>query len=197
MSDLLAPQDDPSSPRVLIVEDDPILGCALETGLLTNGISVEWHRDGHSALRAFEPRRYDALLIDLGLPTLHGFDLVKLLRHEDPQVSILIVTGEDAVVERIRGLDLGADDYIVKPFEFQELLARIRAVGRRRSGHRTGGEPACAEPPALSAGALQRLLREHGDCASLRDVESCVLSLKAKLGASFAGTPYAGEGTVH
>jgi DNA-binding response OmpR family regulator len=133
---------DPTKPiptpamRVLLVEDDPILGRALEVGLTLEGLDVDWKRDGAAAYEAFRLGRFDALLIDLGLPGMDGFDILCRIRQDDAAVPILIVTGRDSINDRIRGLDSGADDYLVKPFELVELLARLRAVKRRSSAHR-------------------------------------------------------------
>ena len=226
MSDLGAMPDDSNSLHVLIVEDDPIFGRALEAGLLMDGISVEWSHDGSDALRVFEPGRYDALLVDLGLPTVSGFDIVRRIRRQDPDVTILIVTGEDAVVNRVRGLDLGADDYLVKPFEMQELLARIRAVKRRRTGGASTNEhgsatvvelgsegtqrdleltsqelanagPLLACPQSVSAAAVAILLRQRGESLSLTEVQACLLSMQAKFEERLPQLRDEDAGTIH
>jgi DNA-binding response OmpR family regulator len=119
------------SPRVLVVEDDEDIAQALQRSLRMEGYDVRTAADGRSALeqgRSFAP---DLVILDLGLPQLDGIDVAKALREHD-DVPILILTARDAVESRVEGLDAGADDYLVKPFERQELLARMRALLRRR-----------------------------------------------------------------
>jgi DNA-binding response OmpR family regulator len=119
------------SPRVLIVEDDEEIAQALQRSLRMEGYDVRSAPDGHAALeqsRAFAP---DLVILDLGLPKIDGIEVAKRLRESD-DVPILILTARDAVEARVEGLDSGADDYLVKPFERQELLARLRALLRRR-----------------------------------------------------------------
>ncbi len=119
--------------RVLLVEDDVLLGKALETGLKQGGYTPEWVTDGETALSAAQDNAFSALVLDINLPKLSGLEILKKLRL-DSKVPVIIMTARDAVDQRIEGLDLGADDYIVKPFELQELMARLRAVMRRSEG---------------------------------------------------------------
>ena len=121
--------------RLLLVEDDDMIGTALLRGLQQEGHGVDWCRDAGAAEAALGVTVYDLLLLDLGLPGRDGFSLLAQLRRAHNAVPVIIATARDAVADRIRGLDLGADDYLVKPFDFDELSARIRAVIRRRSGH--------------------------------------------------------------
>ncbi len=119
------------SPRVLVVEDDEDIAQALQRSLRREGYDVRTAADGRAALeqgRSFAP---DLVILDLGLPQIDGIDVAKALREHD-DVPILILTARDAVESRVQGLDAGADDYLVKPFERQELLARMRALLRRR-----------------------------------------------------------------
>ncbi len=123
-----------SAMRILLVEDDPMLGAATQQALRDAGHAVDWVRDGSAALAGAASLAYEALLLDLGLPRRDGLTVLRSLRQSGNELPVLIVTARDGVEERIRGLDLGADDYLVKPFEAGELLARLRAVVRRKGG---------------------------------------------------------------
>jgi len=131
--------------RVLVVEDDPMIGRAVADGLQGDGYAVDWVRDGEAAELALKHGPYDLAVLDLGLPRKDGFDVLKSLRRVRIEVPVLIITARDAVADRIAGLDHGADDYLVKPFDLDELLARARAVVRRRAGRAS---------PEISFGAL-------------------------------------------
>ncbi|HYC46573.1 MAG TPA: response regulator transcription factor [Burkholderiales bacterium] len=120
--------------RLLLVEDDPMIGASVQKGLRQDGFSVDWVRDGAAGEAALRANAYDALLLDLGLPRKSGGELLKALRRAGNTIPVLIITARDAVSDRIAGLDSGADDYIVKPFDLDELAARIRAVQRRHAG---------------------------------------------------------------
>src|SRR5689334_20647955 len=120
--------------RVLLVEDDAMIGESVRKGLRQDGFTVDWVRDGPAAETALATHAYDAILLDLGLPRKSGVDVLKSLRRAGNDLPVLIVTARDAVSDRIAGLDAGADDYIVKPFDLDELAARIRAVHRRHAG---------------------------------------------------------------
>lgn len=121
--------------RVLLVEDDRMIGEAVEQALKDAKYTVDWVRDGLTAINTIEHQTYDLVLLDLGLPKKDGFDVLRSIRGRGNSVSLLIMTARDATRDRIQGLDLGADDYIVKPFEMGELLARMRAVSRRKGGN--------------------------------------------------------------
>ena len=123
--------------RVLIVEDDPMIGASIRTGLRQDGYTADWARDGNSAEAAVATNEYDAILLDLGLPGRSGLELLAQWRRKKNTVPILIITARDSVDDRIAGLDTGADDYLVKPFDLIELAARLRALLRRRSGRAT------------------------------------------------------------
>ncbi len=131
--------------RVLVVEDDPMIGRAVNAGLRENGHAVDWVQDGIEAQLALSNGVYELALLDLGLPRRDGFEILKAVRGSGNDVPVVIITARDAVADRIAGLDSGADDYLVKPFDLDELLARVRAVIRRRRGR------ACSE---VSYGAL-------------------------------------------
>jgi len=119
--------------RILLVEDDPMLGDALHAGLADDGASVHWVRTLPDAQLALVDHGYHAVLLDLGLPEGSGLALLKTLRGRFDTTPVLIITARDRLSERIQGLDAGADDYLVKPFQLDELLARLRAVLRRSS----------------------------------------------------------------
>ncbi|MGD7104811.1 response regulator, partial [Ralstonia pseudosolanacearum] len=120
--------------RVLLIEDDPMIGAVVEAALRDAAYAVDWVRDGRTAVDVSAHQHYDLLLLDLGLPGQDGHAVLRTLRARDNPVPVLILTARDAVDERVRGLDGGADDYVLKPFEMVELLARMRAVLRRRGG---------------------------------------------------------------
>ncbi len=120
--------------RILLVEDDRMIGEAIESALQDATYAVDWVRDGVAASIAAESQHYDAILLDLGLPKKDGIGVLEALRAKDNLIPVLIITARDAVEDRIKGLDAGADDYVLKPFDMAELLARMRAVLRRKSG---------------------------------------------------------------
>lgn len=120
--------------RILLAEDDPLLGDGLQSGLRQLGFAVDWVRSGDAAERELRSGAYAAAVLDLGLPRRDGFDVLADVRKAGFRVPILVLTARDAVPERIRGLDLGADDYVVKPIDLEELAARLRALVRRAHG---------------------------------------------------------------
>ena len=120
--------------RVLVIEDDALLGDAIQAGLKQAGYAVDWMKDGVSADQALGTEPYAAAVLDLGLPRMSGLDVLRRLRSRDIPIQVLILTAMDTVDARIKGLDAGADDYLVKPFDMGELAARLRALIRRSSG---------------------------------------------------------------
>lgn len=120
--------------RLLLVEDDAMLGDGIRAGLRQAGYTVDWLRDGRAAQLALETEDYALMVLDLGLPRLSGLDLLKGLRGRGNDLPVLILTARDTVQDRVAGLDCGADDYLVKPFDLDELAARLRALLRRRGG---------------------------------------------------------------
>ena len=120
--------------RILLVEDDALLGDALQVGLRQAGYAVDWLRDGAAAAAALAAEQFSAVILDLGLPRLTGLDLLKKTRARGDRTPVIVLTARDAVHDRVRGLDLGADDYVVKPVALAELDARVRAVTRRAAG---------------------------------------------------------------
>ncbi len=120
--------------RLLLVEDDSMIGAAAQQGLRQEGHTVDWVRDGREAALAVIDQVHDVVLLDLGLPRRDGLSLLREWRAKGVHTPVVIITARDAVADRIAGLDAGADDYLVKPFDLDELSARVRAVARRRSG---------------------------------------------------------------
>jgi two-component system OmpR family response regulator len=123
--------------RILLVEDDPMIGEAIRGALKDASYAADWVKNGQTALDALDCQQYDLVLLDLGLPGIDGLDVLKSIRSKDNPVPLLIITARDGLDDRIRGLDGGADDYVPKPFEMAELLARMRAVIRRKGGSAT------------------------------------------------------------
>jgi two-component system OmpR family response regulator/two-component system response regulator QseB len=132
--------------RILLVEDDHLLGDGVQAGLAQSGFGVDWVKDGIAADLALKSGDFAAVVLDLGLPRLSGLDLLRRLRAGGNKVPVLILTARDAVEDRIKGLDAGADDYLVKPFDLHELAARLRALIRRSHG---------AAAPRLRVGELE------------------------------------------
>ncbi|HSD59879.1 MAG TPA: response regulator transcription factor [Burkholderiales bacterium] len=120
--------------RLLLVEDDPMVGEAVSKGLGREGFALDWVRDGRAAELALDTGVYDLLLLDLGLPRKDGVEVLRGLRRKGSAIPTLILTARDSVDDRVKGLDSGADDYLVKPFDLNELAARVRALLRRRAG---------------------------------------------------------------
>ena len=169
--------------RILLVEDDSMIGAAVEKGLRQDGQTVDWARDGRAAETALATEPYELVLLDLGLPRKDGLALLKTLRAAGNRVPVIVITARDTIADRVAGLDAGADDYLVKPFNFDELAARMRAVSRRREGR---AEPAVAhgalrlDPAArtveLRGKAVELSAREFALLAALLERPGSVLS---------------------
>jgi two-component system response regulator QseB len=174
--------------RVLLAEDDPMIGASVRQGLSQDGFTVDWVEDGRAAELALADGVHDALLLDLGLPKRAGLEVLGAMRRRGDARPVLILTARDAIADRVAGLDAGADDYMVKPFELDELAARLRALLRRSSGRAvpvlTHGEveldPAAhevrrnGEPVVLSArefALLEALLARPGAILSRVQLE--------------------------
>jgi DNA-binding response OmpR family regulator len=123
--------------RLLLVEDDLLLGNGIQVVLQQTGYAVDWLKDGESALHSLQIETFDGLILDLNLPRKSGLEVLKQLRSSGKILPVLILTAKDSLEDKIKGLDLGADDYMVKPFELNELLARLRALLRRSKGRAT------------------------------------------------------------
>ena len=157
--------------RVLLVEDDRMIGEAVERALREAAYATDWVRDGALAITAMDTQVYDLVLLDLGLPRRDGHEVLAHLRSKQHKTGVVVVTARDALDERLRSLDGGADDYVVKPFEMAELLARMRAVIRRKSG---------APHPIMSNGLLTLNPADHqvnfnGVCTTLTAREFALL----------------------
>ena len=148
--------------RLLLVEDDPLLGDGVQAGLGQAGFAVDWVRDGVAGELALKTEPYAAVILDLGLPRLTGLELLGRLRAAGNAVPVLILTARDGIADRVDGLDRGADDYLVKPFDLNELAARLRALIRRARG-----EPA----PVMRIGALELDAAAHRVSFQGRPVE--------------------------
>ncbi len=157
--------------RLLLVEDDPMIGESLLDVLRAEHYAVDWVRDGDMADTALRSHDYDLMLLDLGLPRRDGLDVLRSLRARRGSVPVLVATARDAIENRIAGLDAGADDYVVKPYDTAELLARIRALIRRGAGH---GEPVFSQHGvALNPATREATL--NGETVSLSAREWAVL----------------------
>lgn len=159
--------------RLLLVEDDHMIGRAVRQGLGDAGFAVDWVMDGNAAERALANGVYDLALLDLGLPGQDGMAVLKLLRRGGNSVPVLIVTARDAVADRIAGLNAGADDYVLKPFDLDELIARVRALLRRHAG---AGSP-LLECGALALDPVRKEVRLKGDIVSLSAREFALLEV--------------------
>src|SRR5688572_13024519 len=187
--------------RVLVVEDDPMIGRAVADGLQGDGYAVDWVRDGEAAELALRHSPYDLAVLDLGLPRKDGFEVLKSLRRAHIEVPVLIITARDAVADCIAGLDQGADDYLVKPFDLDELLARARAVVRRRAGRASpemsfgalsldpkkrevSFRGARVELSAREFAVLEALMREPGEVVSRAKLEDSVYGWGEEVGSN-------------
>ena len=159
--------------RILLVEDDPLLGDGLRAGLRQHGFQVDWVRDGAAAERELRAEPYAAAVLDLGLPRRDGMDVLAEVRAAGVKFPILLLTARDAVPDRIRGLDLGADDYVVKPVDLDELAARLRALVRRAHGQPS--ERLRAQDVELDPAARQ--VTRRGDPVQLATREFDLLQL--------------------
>lgn len=138
--------------RVLLAEDDIQLGESLQAALVLEGYAVDWLSRGPAVLHATEVARYDALILDIGLPGLSGLDVLQALRQRGETLPVMLLTARDTVADRIQGLDIGADDYLSKPFDVNELFARLRSILRRSAG---------VAGPSLVAGELEVFPHNH------------------------------------
>jgi two-component system response regulator QseB len=157
--------------RLLLVEDDRMVGENIRDGLVHEGHAVDWVRDGAAAEAAIRAEPYGAVLLDLGLPRRDGVEVLRGVRALRNNVPVLVITARDAVADRVRGLDAGADDYLVKPFDLDELAARVRALTRRAAG-RTAG---LVEHGPLSLDPARREVRLRGQPVALSAREYALL----------------------
>jgi len=159
--------------RLLLVEDDAMIGEAIRSGLKRDGFALDWVRDGDAADGVLQTEQFDLLLLDLGLPRKDGLQVLKSLRARGDMLPVLIITARDAVSDRVQGLDAGADDYLVKPFDLDELAARIRALLRRKSG-RTVPE---IEHLGVTLNPATHRVTQHGREVALSPKEFALLQL--------------------
>ena len=187
--------------RLLVVEDDPMIGESMQRGLKKSGLAVDWVRDGKSAELALGNGVYDLMILDLGLPHKGGLEVLSQLRQQGNDLPVLIVTARDAVDDKVAGLNCGADDYLVKPFDFNELNARVNAIMRRRAGR---GNPVmiygaltldpiahhvtnCGEPVGLSAkefALLRALMAVPGAVLSRAELEEALYGWEEEVGSN-------------
>ena len=149
--------------RILLAEDDPLLGDGLQAGLRQLGFQVDWVRDGEAAERELRAQAYAVAVLDLGLPRKDGLDVLAAIRLARIATPVLVLTARDAVPDRIRGLNIGADDYVVKPVDLHELAARLRALVRRAHGQPQ--ESLTAQDVVLDPAA--RSVRQSGEAVTL------------------------------
>jgi two-component system OmpR family response regulator len=157
--------------RVLLIEDDRMVGNAVEQALKDAAYAVDWVTDGEMAIQAARSEAYELALLDLGLPKADGREVLRQLRSLGRKLPVIIVTARDGVDDRIEGLDLGADDYLIKPFEVRELLARMRAVLRREGS----GSPALLSNGKLALDPATREASFAGERAQLTAREFALL----------------------
>lgn len=157
--------------RLLLVEDDPMIGESVLQLLRAENYAVDWVRDGHMADEALRGEQYDLVLLDLGLPKRDGLEVLRGLRARKSTVPVLVATARDAIGDRVAGLDAGADDYVVKPYDTDELLARLRALLRRSAGR---AEPVF-EHKGVSLNPATHEATVHGQPVSLSAREWAVL----------------------
>ncbi len=185
--------------RILVVEDDSLLGDGIRAGLIQEGYTVEWVQDGDAAEAALSSEAYDLLILDLGLPKRPGLHILKQLRSRGSQMPVLILTARDTLNDRIAGLDAGADDYMNKPFDLEELFARIRALNRRCNPPREEGlirhgdlvlnlqahtltrEGRTIDLPPREFSLLRHLLENRGRVLSRSQLEEAVYSWDAEI----------------
>jgi DNA-binding response OmpR family regulator len=134
--------------KILLVEDEETLAAGLEFNLTEEGYSVTWAKDGKIALEYFNSQEFDLIILDIMLPYINGFDVAKKVREKSPQMPILILTARSGVEDRVKGLELGADDYLAKPFHLQELLLRVKGMLKRKMWYKH----AASAQPAYSFG---------------------------------------------
>ena len=157
--------------RILLVEDDELLGDGIRTGLSRTGCILDWVREGRAAETALATETYDAVVLDLGLPGKSGLDVLRDLRARGDAVLVLVLTARDTVQDRVAGLDGGADDYMLKPFDLDELAARLRALGRRARGRSSP----LIERHGISLNPAARSVSVHGHEVDLSQKEFTLL----------------------
>lgn len=187
--------------RLLLAEDDTLLGDGIRTGLNQEGYTVDWVQDGLAADIALKTESYELMVLDLGLPKMTGIEVLKKLRMRKDDLPVLILTARDTVDDRVEGLDAGADDYLIKPFDLDELAARLRALLRRHSGRASSeivhgdiildpashavsqnGEPVEISPREFAI--LHMLLEKKGKVLSRARLEESLYSWEEEIGSN-------------
>jgi two-component system OmpR family response regulator len=159
--------------RILVAEDDATLADGVIRTLRQSGFAVDWVKNGQDADSALDADQFDLLILDIGLPKISGLEVLRRLRARDSHLPVLFLTGLDGVNHRVRGLDAGADDYLAKPFELAELVARVRALTRRGMA----GSPTLLKHGALSYDQVGRVARLNGDALELSAREVSLLEV--------------------
>ena len=157
--------------RILLIEDDDMIGRSVQIGLTDAGFSVDWVRDGAAAERSLAPAQHDLAVLDLGLPNRDGMAVLAGLRKAGNRLPVLIASARDGVGDRIAGLNAGADDYVLKPFDLDELIARIPAVLRRHAG----GATALLSSGAIVLDPVRHVVTQQGEPVALSPREFAVL----------------------
>ncbi len=187
--------------RILLIEDDHMVGRAIRRGLMNAGFVVDWVLDGRAADLGLANPVYDVAILDLGLPKKDGMDVLRTLRKDGNAIPVLVATARDAVADRIGGLEAGADDYVLKPFDLDELVARVRALIRRRSGQVSSvicvGElvldptrktvelaGAAVELSAKEFAILEALMQRNGAVLSREQLEESVYGWGQEIGSN-------------
>ncbi|MDB6143797.1 MAG: DNA-binding response regulator [Pseudomonas sp.] len=153
--------------RLLLIEDDSALGEGIHQALIREGYTVDWVKDGASALHALLTENFDLAVLDLGLPRMDGLEVLRQLRQRGSALPVLILTARDATEDRIAGLDAGADDYLIKPFDLAELKARLRSLMRRSAGRAR----LLIEHARITLDPSTQQVTYHGDCVALTPKE--------------------------
>ena len=171
--------------RVLLVEDDNMLGSSLKKALEKHAYGIDWVQDGESALSSLEDSPFSAVILDVNLPKLSGIEVLKALRAKRTKIPVLILTARDTAMQKVEGLDSGADDYLVKPFDLEELLARLRALIRRSEGR---------VEPLLRCGLIEldaaaQLVRKSGTNIMMTAKEFRILKLLMERAGKFVTKP--------
>lgn len=179
--------------RVLLVEDDELLGDAVKAGLTQFGYVVDWLKDGESARQILKSEKFELIILDLGLPKLSGLGFLQAIRQEGNATPVIILTARDSIEDRVKGLDSGADDYLTKPFDLDELSARIRALVRRSTGradailqyrnvkldpaaHSVYVDDVLVNVPRREFALLQKLLENNGQVLSREQLMQSIYS---------------------
>lgn len=126
--------------RILLVEDEESMAVGLEYNLIDEGFIVSWAKDGKEALKLFESKEFDLIILDIMLPYYDGYEIAKIVRSKKPQMPILMLTARTSIEDKVRGLEIGADDYMTKPFHLEELLIRIRGMLKRKMWYKNSTE---------------------------------------------------------